>query len=631
MLTRYGDRPNRRMQTSVSSRTQLQGYDAYDADSPAASDVSQSCNMRDACLEAVRTSATFGHVAAGCTIDGGDTCAVPMSEASTAASSPRPLRLTAAPSPPSSTDDDAGAPDNPLFETAERDRGVASLSAVAALEQHDVLRQHSPERRPPRPPPSRCVTAATQTPPSPPPPRLNAFRSSDSVSIVHSASVVSTAALPPPEMLPTFVSRIEHVTPSRDTISAPAAPGGGADVTRGAAQTLMRPDAAPDARDGAIDAQFPPRFRDRMAARDAAAPQFATSYTPPAPLGRRASDPWLFSNKRRGASSSASPKKRISGYARSSSMPHIAGATPRLLRPPCVPMCRASHGLHVPFLYAGSAPVHIAAQTSHLALMRRAPSRHVWSSSLASESSVSDALPDGPASLNNGFPSALLAPPGVYDNIPEEEEVAVFFEPNSAQLTRTLPDAGMVTPAGGTTVDLSESSRAFSLGSPLRESDEEGVESLAEHSGLVTLQAADTEAGPMPESARQPNYGSPARILSTGAPSRGQPAHVARGAAQAERDGSRSMRGSDAGMPQPPPRWHTQPPPPMVRSRPARIRRIYHCSRCTATPDHKLVGSRYVDSSQLRAGRLCRAGLRPLQGARRVVSGDREAARMHAL
>lgn len=310
----------------MTSRTELKGYDAYAAASRSgSSDGSRSRIIGAARLEAVHAS-TSGLVANG--RDGeGDTCAVPMSEPSTPTSSSRPLHALGPLSPPSSAFDDADEPGNPLFETAEREVGIASLHSAADCERDGDTpgrpRRSVEHATPPRPPPPmRSVNAGTQTPPPPPPPpRPNAFRSPDSVSIVHSASNVSTAALPTPEMLPTFVSRFEHVPPSRHTFSAP--PAVGDDATRGAARTLMRPDEAPGGSD--VDAQFPPRLKERLAARDAPAPQFATSYLPPAPLGRRASDPWLFSNKRRGASPTTSPKKRISGYARSSSMPHIAG------------------------------------------------------------------------------------------------------------------------------------------------------------------------------------------------------------------------------------------------------------------------------------------------------------------
>lgn len=209
--------------------------------------------------------------------------------------------------------------------------------------------------------------------------------------------------------------------------------------------------------------------------------------------------------------------------------------------------------------------------------MRRAPSRHVWSSSLASESSESNALAGAPGSLHHGFPSALLAPPGVHDNIPEEEEVAVFFDPNTAHLTRTIPEAGTATTVGVSTHTLSESSLARSLGSPLRESDEDRTESEEEHTGTLAPRGAVVAAGPMPESAGHPSYGSPARISANGVPIRGMPAHVPRGVAPGY-NGNGSMRSNDTGMPQPPPQWRTQPPPPMVSSPVSRPRTLL-CSK----------------------------------------------------
>jgi hypothetical protein len=198
------------------------------------------------------------------------------------------------------------------------------------------------------------------------------------------------------------------------------------------------------------------------------------------------------------------------------------------------------------------------AKTSTLALMRRAPSRHVFSSSIMTEDS--DTEPQVSAAVRPVAPAGPYAP-NMHDYIPEEHEVDVFFDANTAA-KRYFPD--------GTTARLTDTSN-----SGLPEPEQENLSTNESSPCPVTplKQRAYIAAGPMPESALQSGYGSPVRISANGGPlaseGRGAPApgHSRGGVRHLGQQGDNYVATGSAGpeMLQPPPQWPQQPPPPRVR------------------------------------------------------------------
>jgi hypothetical protein len=166
--------------------------------------------------------------------------------------------------------------------------------------------------------------------------KLGQRRCLDSISINHTQSNVSTAALPPPDLLSCFVERWE-------SLSTPPGKHGAAGLSRGSpsfgsiATSLNTYDTIETGSMHTTPSYLPPRLQQRMPAMGLPCPSeepqahFERTYMPPPFLNRVSSEPpqqVAVNNFPRLQSPRSSPKKRISGYARSMSMPSIAGGGP---------------------------------------------------------------------------------------------------------------------------------------------------------------------------------------------------------------------------------------------------------------------------------------------------------------
>jgi hypothetical protein len=196
----------------------------------------------------------------------------------------------------------------------------------------------------------------------------------------------------------------------------------------------------------------------------------------------------------------------------------------------------------------------VAAQSSTLALMKKVPSRHVWSSSNLAEDSNTESPPV----------NVSMWPGGLYErnHIPEERSIDVFHDADMMPAERYLPH--------GTTAPHTQGlSGTSSLAGSMSTTELSHVRQHRTHT-----------AGPMPESAEQSGYCSPPRVSGTGGLQywdngvaqaggavRGGGGPAGGGGAESGLRGEGYIAGGLAGpgMLQPPTQWPQQPPPPKVR------------------------------------------------------------------